>query len=356
QGGRDLGLRFEFTFALARYIAMNPQTKMPFKRYQMGPVFRDGPIKSGRYREFWQCDVDIVGSKKTMADAEIVLLADAVFKALDLAVAIEINNRKLLYEMMAYAGIAEEQQTSAIIIVDKLKKMGRDGVAQELKEKGLADGQIEKLMELLMLTGSNADMLKALQEKLPDSVGLSELEELFGWLDAAGVTYTFLPSLARGLGYYTGPIFEVFLTDEKLMSSSIAGGGRWDEMVGQYIGNPKMATPAVGISFGIEPIMEILKQKEGLEQQTTARFFIIPMGTEKKSLTIAQRLRSQGLRVAIDLNGRNMKKNLNYVNKLNIPYAIIIGQDELDAEKIKLKDMKSGDEQLIPVDEVQNWA
>ncbi|HRS42560.1 MAG TPA: histidine--tRNA ligase [Candidatus Diapherotrites archaeon] len=385
QGNRDLGLRYEFTFALARFVGQNPQLKLPFKRYQIGTVFRDGPIKAGRYREFYQCDIDVVGVKSVLADAEALAVVKDVFNKLKLDVIIEVNDRKLLTEIIKYSGIEENQATQVIISIDKLKKIGINGVKAELLEKQIPKDKIEKLMNLLteIEKGTNTEKLKSLKNILGETEGLKEIEELLGYLKDFSVDVEFSPSLARGLGYYTGPIFEVFLKDQTIMSSSIAGGGRWDKMIGKYIGNEKMNYPATGLSFGIEPIMDIILKRDGTERQTVTDLFVIPInyvakainiGTEpqefkemrnklnltgrdssqirKQAIKITQELRKRGLKAQVDLLDRSVSKNIEYADKLGIPYVGFLGEDEIKQNKIKIRNLKTGKEELIDVDKV----
>lgn len=354
QGNRDLGLRYEFTFALARFVGQNPQLKLPFKRYQIGTVFRDGPIKAGRYREFYQCDIDVVGVKSVLADAEALAVVKDVFNKLKLDVVIEVNDRKLLTEIIKYSGIEENQATQVIISIDKLKKIGINGVKAELLEKQIPKDKIEKLMNLLteIEKGTNTEKLKSLKKILGETEGLKEIEELLGYLKDFSVEVEFSPSLARGLGYYTGPIFEVFLKDQTIMSSSIAGGGRWDKMIGKYIGNEKMNYPATGLSFGIEPIMDIILKRDGTERQTVTDLFVIPIKTKEQAIKITQELRKRGLKAQVDLLDRSVSKNIEYADKLGIPYVGFLGEDEIKQNKIKIRNLKTGKEELIDVDKV----
>lgn len=354
QGNRDLGLRYEFTFALARFVGQNPQLKLPFKRYQIGTVFRDGPIKAGRYREFYQCDIDVVGVKSVLADAEALAVVKDVFNKLKLDVVIEVNDRKLLTEIIKYSGIEENQATQVIISIDKLKKIGINGVKAELLEKQIPKDKIEKLMNLLteIEKGTNTEKLKSLKNILGETEGLKEIEELLGYLKDFSVDVEFSPSLARGLGYYTGPIFEVFLKDQTIMNSSIAGGGRWDKMIGKYIGNEKLNYPATGLSFGIEPIMDIILKRDGTERQTVTDLFVIPIKTKEQAIKITQELRKRGLKAQVDLLDRSVSKNIEYADKLGIPYVGFLGEDEIKQNKIKIRNLKTGKEELIDVDKV----
>ena len=356
QGNRNLGLRYEFTFALARFVGQNPQLKTPFKRYQIGPVFRDGPIKAGRYREFYQCDIDVVGSKFGIIDAEVLAVVRDVFKKLNLEVIIEVNDRKLLNEIILFCGINEKQATDVIVAIDKLKKVGISGVKKELLERGVSEKDTNKLLDLLtkIEKGSNSEKLNQLEKQLGETEGIKELKELFKNLETFKIEIDFNPTLARGLGYYTGPIYEIFLIDEKIMGGSLAGGGRWDKMIGKYIGNENQNIPAVGLAFGIEPIMEIIKSRDGLKRQTVANLLIIPIGkTTEEAIKITQELRSKGIKVIVDLAGKGVSKNIEYADKLGIPFVGFLGEDEIKQNKIKIRDMTSGKEELMDVCKVK---
>ena len=356
QGNRDLGLRYEFTFALARFVGQNPQLKLPFKRYQIGNVFRDGPIKAGRYREFYQCDIDVIGVSSVLADAESLAVVRDVFKKLKLDIIIEVNDRKLLNEIIVFSGIPEKQVTDVIVAIDKLKKIGVTGVKKELLYRGLSEKEITKLLGLLIKIekGNNSEKLKQLEKLLGETEGLKELKELFKNLETFNVKTEFNPTLARGLGYYTGPVFEVFLTDEKIMGGSLAGGGRWDKMIGKYIGNENMNIPATGLAFGIEPIMEIIKARDGLKRQTVANLLIIPIGkTTEEAIKITQKLREKGNKVIVDLQGKGVSKNIEYADKLGIPFVGFLGEDEIKQKKVKIRNMETGKEELLDISQVK---
>ncbi len=329
QGDRRLGLKYDLTVPFCRVIAMNPQLRMPFKRYQIEKVFRDGPIKLGRMREFWQCDVDVAGCKSMLVDAEMVAIASDFFKKVGMKVVIKINNRKVLDAMMEEAGVEESKREGAILTLDKLEKIGEDGVKKEFSEKGV-DG--DKLLEIVQ------------KKSLKNNEGLDELGELKNYLDLFGVTnYEIDYTLARGLSYYTGTVFEVQC---KELDSSVAGGGRYDKMIGGFLG--KGEVPAVGISFGLEPIYEVLKSKEKV-CKTVTQVYVIPIKCFNDSLKIVRELRKAGVKCDIDLKGKSISKNLDYVNKMGIPYALIVGEDELKSGKFSLKDMESGVEEKLDV-------
>ncbi|MBS3116805.1 histidine--tRNA ligase [Candidatus Woesearchaeota archaeon] len=344
QGERKLGLRFDLTVPLARYMSMNPNLKLPFKRYELGPVFRDGPIKLGRYREFWQVDVDIIGTKSMLADAEIIALTDAVFRKLNLDIVIKINTRKLLNGLLEQADIKSKEE--AIIAIDKLSKIGKEGVTTELSKRGYTKKQITSLFSLIQET-STLQQLKGKITNAEGQEGITELEEIFRYLQKMGITSAiFDVSLARGLAYYTGTVMEAFLKSGKI-TSSLAGGGRYDQLI-QKLGGPQL--PAVGISFGLEPIMDTLKLEKGLVgAKTPAKVYIIPLNTEEESLSLAQELRRAGIPADLSLAKKSLSKNLKYAHAQGIPYVIILGDNELKQKKVLLRDMNDGTEQLLTV-------
>ena len=340
QGKRDLGLRYDLTVPLARYMAMNPNLKMPFKRYELGQVFRDGPIKLGRYREFTQLDADTVGSKIMLADAEMLAMASEIFSKLNLKFIIRVNNRKILDSILEAFNIPKEKRETAIISIDKLDKIEVSGVKKELQEEGFKN--VDNLLNLIFTNDLN-DVKKILK----NDEGIKELKEVVKYAKLLNVKNLQVDiSLARGLSYYTGTIFEVYLKNSEI-KSSVAAGGRYDKMIGNFIGNKEM--PAVGISFGINVIKEALQ--EGKEK-SVVKFYLIPINTLDKSLSILNKLRQNNLNCDIDLNEHGISKNLEYASKYEIPYTLIIGKEELEQNKIKLRDMKTGKERLLTVTEL----
>lgn len=357
QGGRELGLRYELTTSLARFIGMNPTIKRPFKAYQLGPVFRDGPIKRGRLRQFWQCDVDTIGTKSLLAEAELLSLALDFFSQLGLEVEIRVNSRKLLRDLiepeaqlLAARGL---DPVSIILSLDKLERAGPEGVAAELREKGLKEEEIARLLGLAEVRGTNEERLAALRSRVK-SAGLDELEELFRYLDRPErERVVFTPSLARGLAYYTGTVFEVYLKGGGF-TSSLAAGGRYDELIGQFLGTGE-EIPAVGLSFGLEPIAEVYRYRErkGTGRRSVAQVYVVPIGTGMilEGWRTLQRLRRAGIKADMDLLGRGVSANLEYANAYGIPYALLLGEDELSQGKVKLHDMASGEEELLSLEE-----
>lgn len=344
QGDRELCLRYDLTVPLCRFVGMNPNLKMPFKRYQIGSVFRDGPIKLGRYREFWQCDVDIIGSKKMMSDAQILILADFALKKLGLDFVIKVNNRKLLNGIMEYSRVPDDKIEEVIMSIDKLEKIGEADVRKELASKGLKD--CDKLFKILSL--KTIDEMKKILDNKSSVEGIGEIEEIFNYLKKLSIkSVVFSPKLARGLSYYTGTVFEGFLNDSKI-KSSICGGGRYDNMIGQFLGG-KQEFPAVGISFGLDVITDSLSVEN---KKTVTEIFVIPIGTEIESMKITEELRRGGINSDIDLNNRGPSKNINYADSLKIPFVVFVGEDELRGEKLKFRDMKTGKEEMLTVKEI----
>ena len=346
QGDRELGLIYDLTVPLARVIGMNKNLKMPFKRYQIAKVYRDGPVEKNRYREFYQCDADIIGSKELLCEAELLGLTKTVFEKLDLKVKILINSRKLLNEIMSYVGINEKKQLDAMLSIDRLEKVGLDAVKKELKkEKGLNEKEIEKLIGLVGLKGSNEEKLKGLKKELGESKGIKEIESVLNYCRKMKVEVELDLMLARGLAYYTGPIFEAVLS-EGTVKASVAGGGRYDELIGKLAGLDK-EVPAVGISFGLNRIIDALKEKKKKLRKSNSMLLVMSINAEKEMIGIANELRKRGINLEIDLMNRNLSKNLDYANGKGVPFVLIVGEKDLKEGKVTLKNMQSGKEEKI---------
>ena len=349
QGDRELGLRYDLTVPMCRFIAMNPNLKMPFKRYAIGDVFRDGPVESARYRQFTQCDVDVVGIKGMAADAEVITLAARVFKKLGFETSVRVNNRKLLNELLEYCGVKKDKLETVILSIDKLEKFGIETVKKELKGKKIERDTIEKLIEIISIKGKNSEKINEIKKIIINSEGIKEIEELTGILNTVKVNVEFDVSLARGLAYYTGTVLEVFLKNSKV-KSAVCAGGRYDNMIGAFLG--KGEYPAVGLSFGVDRIYDAYIEKTNAGQKTTAQVYIAPIGAFSESLKIAEELRNEGLNADIDLAGKGPSKNLQYANSMGMPYVLFIGEEELKQGKVKLKDMNSGEEQMLTAEEL----
>lgn len=349
RGERDLALRYDLTIPFAKVVAMNPTLRMPFKRYEIGKVFRDGPIKTGRLREFTQCDVDIVGVESQIAEAELMVMALDAFSKLDLKVTIQYNNRKLLTGMLEVFGVESEKRNKAVLILDKLEKIGLEAVITELSEQGLANSTIASIRKFLRdennITFNYFETYANQNEQVRE--GLNELKELDSYLDYLSVDNqcVFNPFLARGLEIYTGTIYEMFLSDQTI-KSSIGSGGRYDNAIGGLLGtNENYST--VGISFGLDVIYTAIRNSEKrLEDSQDVDYYIVPLGTPKESLMVAKDLRKKGFSVEYEMSNKKLGKALNKANKEKIRNVVIIGEDEVKNNQIKIKDMITGDENV----------
>lgn len=348
-GGRELGMRFDLTVPLSRYVGMNPRLKLPFKRYQIGKVYRDAPVRAGRYREFTQCDVDIVGSGDMLADVTCINVAIDVYKQFGLDVVIQVNNRKFLTSLMTANNIGQDLVESLMMSIDKLEKAGRDGVVSEAVEKGFDADAVNKIIDILSMQGNNEDKINLLSNMLPDDDGLKELREVISYFSDSQISFT--PTLARGLGYYTGTVFEVYAKSNENIGA-VGAGGRYDNLINGYLNaagtNTDKKYPAVGISFGLDRIVDVLKQLGKVDDlKSRTQVFIVPMNTKKESFEVASELRSAGINVDIDLMNRSLGKNLSFANDYGIPYVIIIGENEVKDNKVTLKDLNSGTNELL---------
>jgi len=349
QGKRDLGLRYDLTVPLSRFVGMNPNLKMPFKRYQIGEVFRDGPIESARYRQFTQCDVDIIGCNKITADAEIIALTSMAFDKLDLDCVIKINNRKLLNDLLKYCKVPKNKIDDVILTIDKLEKFGLESIKKELRQKKINKNTIEKITKVINIQGLNEDKVSKLKKIIKKSEGLKEIDETLTILNLINVGVDFDISIARGLSYYTGNVIEVFVRDSSV-KTSVCAGGRYDKMIGSLLGRGNY--PAIGISFGLDRIYDAYIEKNKEVKKSVTQIFIIPIKTLDESLKIAEKLRRSNIKIDIDLLGRNISKNLQYANSLSIPYVLFIGPNEIKKNKVKLRDMKSGEEEFLSIKEL----
>ena len=350
QGKRKLGLRYELTITLAGFLLQNQDIKIPFKRYEVGKVFRDGPVKKARVREFTQFDFDIIGAKSELAELEILAISGEVFKKLGLDVEIQVNNRKILFGILEYANIKGDLnfQNSIILSIDKLEKIGKEEVSRELCGKGLKKEQIKKIFEILEISGKNEEILKKLKQKLKTKTGkegVEEVEKVLKLVKTYGLKKVILlPSLARGLNYYTGTVYEIFLKNKET-KSSLGAGGRFDNLLSNFVGRD---LPSIGGSFGIDALSSILKT----EKKSKVQVYLIPVGiSEDKFLPIVSELRKK-FNTDFDLSGRGISKNLEFAAKNKIPYCIIIGEQELKSNKLKLKNMNTREEKVLSLEKI----
>lgn len=352
QANRKLALRYDLTVPFAKYIALNQNIKLPFKRYEIGKVYRDGPVKLGRVREFVQCDVDCVGVEGQMVEAELLELYVEGFKKLGIDVIIKYNNRKILTGLIEKCKISESKIADTITIIDKFEKLSREEITQEFKNIGLV---IEQIDELINYMNMDFEQIKEVFKETKNyelKNGIQEVAELNKYIEELNLSkyVKFTATLARGQEYYTGTIFEVYQKNGEV-KSSIGGGGRYDNMIGDFIGNGKKY-PAVGISFGLDAIFAILKDNKSLIKNMKD-VYIIPMNDKSQALKIAAILRNQNKKVDIEMSGRKIKKSFEYANKENIPFVIVVGDDELERGKVILKDMKTGEQKEIDIKDIE---
>lgn len=343
QGNRELALRYDLTVPLARFIASTQNLKMPFKRYAVGNVYRDGPLKLGRYREFAQCDVDVVGSGSMASDAEMVKIALAAFEKLGLDAVVKVNNRKVLDALLEQAKVPEGKKGTAILSIDKLGKFGREAVEKELAGKEIPAAAIVKLMQCLGIKGTNNEKIAKLRKVIGSCSGVDEVEKVLKLAGSRNVEFDV--SLARGLSYYTGTVFEVFLKKSEI-TSSVAGGGRYDRMIGSFVSNGR-DYPAVGISFGLDVIADAMKLGKKAAESTVVKAFVISIGEDKRASEVVEKLRKAGVNCDADFSGK-VGKAIEYANYYGIPYVVFVGKKE--GKKVKVRDMASGKERLLSLE------
>lgn len=353
----EKGLRYDLTVPFARYVVQHQsELTFPFKRYQIQPVWRADRPQKGRYREFYQCDVDVIGTRSLLCEVELVEIVDEVFRRLGIRVALKMNNRKILYGIAETIGHADKMMDITVAI-DKLDKIGLENVKAELRERGLDDEAVGRLQPILEMSGDSAQKIELLREILAGSEtglkGVDEIETVFTHVDRLGLG---LPveldlSLARGLNYYTGAIFEVKALDYAI--GSISGGGRYDDLTGIF-GMPNLS--GVGISFGADRIYDVMTGL-GLfpeEVNFSTRVFLTNLGEEEQTaaLGLLRQLRQAGIAAEIYPEPGKMKKQMEYANRRGIPYVVIIGSQELEAGVVTLKKMRSGEQRQVPMAEV----
>ena len=353
----EKGLRYDLTVPFARYVVMHrEELQLPFKRYQMQPVWRADRPQKGRYREFWQFDGDIVGSDSLLNEVELMQIVDAVFSRFGVRVQIKINNRKILTGIAEVIGAAEKI-VDITVAIDKLDKIGLDNVNQELREDGLSDEQIEKLQPIISLEGTNDEKLNTIAEVLATSeTGLKGVEETRFILDtlktlALKNEIQLDLTLARGLNYYTGAIFEVKALDVQI--GSITGGGRYDNLTGIF-GMPGIS--GVGISFGVDRIFDVLNALDCYPKDATngTQLLFINFGEKETAycLPSVAKAREAGIRTEIFPDSTKMKKQMSYANAKQIPFVALAGENEMAASKLTLKNMETGEQSLITIDEI----
>ena len=353
----EKGLRYDLTVPFARYVVMHrEELQLPFKRYQIQPVWRADRPQKGRYREFYQCDADVVGSDSLLNEVELMQIVDEVFSRFGIRVQIKINNRKILSGIAEVIGAADKI-VDITVAIDKLDKIGIDNVNAELREDGLTEEQIAKLQPIILLSGTNEEKLHTISEVLKDSeTGLKGVEEsrfILDTLNGLGLRNEIQLdlTLARGLNYYTGAIFEVKALDVQI--GSITGGGRYDNLTGIF-GMPGIS--GVGISFGADRIYDVLNQLDlyPRDSVTTTQLLFICFGEKEMrySLPILNKVRARGIRAEIYPDASKMKKQMAYANAKQIPFVALVGENEMAEGKVTLKNMETGEQQMLEPDEM----
>ena len=353
----EKGLRYDLTVPFARYVVMHrEELQLPFKRYQVQPVWRADRPQKGRYREFYQFDGDVVGSDSLLNEVELMQIVDTVFKRFGVRVQIKINNRKILTGIAEVIGEADKI-VDITVAIDKLDKIGLEAVNEELTKDGISAEAIEKLQPIILLSGTNEEKLQVISEVLKDSkTGLKGVEEirfildtlkLFGLQNEIQLDLT----LARGLNYYTGAIFEVKALDVQI--GSITGGGRYDNLTGIF-GMPGIS--GVGISFGVDRIFDVLNALDAYPKEAVngTQLLFINFGEKETAfcMPIAARLREEGIRTEVFPDSVKMKKQMSYANAKSIPFVALVGENEMNEGKVTLKNMTTGEQNLVTPDEL----
>lgn len=356
----EKGLRYDLTVPFARYVVQyQSEINFPFRRFQIQPVWRADRPQKGRYREFFQCDVDIIGSDSLLNEYELIQIVDKIFTLLGINVTIKINNRKIL------AGIAEtigeaERIIDITIAIDKLDKIGLEKVNEELREKGVSDDAIQKLQPILLLTGTNEEKLNRIQMVINESQtgirGIEELKSIFAYLKSGNVSsrVELDLTLARGLNYYTGAILEVKANDVQI--GSITGGGRYDDLTGIF-GLPDIS--GVGVSFGADRIYDVMEQLDLFpkDQTISTRVLFVNFGTKEElyCLPLLENLRKAGIASEIFPSYDKMKKQMNYANRKSVQYVILAGNSEIEEGCVTVKNMETGLQTLVKTDELTEF-
>src|SRR6187399_2237929 len=356
----ERALKYDLTIPFARYVAMNHgQLTFPYKRYQIQPVWRADRPQKGRYREFTQCDADVVGSDSLLNEAELALIYQQVFVQLGIKkYELKINHRKILTALAELCGGAEKMNVIAIAI-DKLDKIGLEKVKDELKQKGINEKQITLIERYLSIGGSNAEKIDQLSDLINSTEsgkkGIEEIKEIFGNSHLSSINYHLDPTLARGLNYYTGIIFEAKAPAE-VKIGSIGGGGRYDDLTGLF-GVPNI--PGVGISFGLDRIYDVIEELQlfpsAVQTGTQLLFFNLGENESKKAYELMQQLRSNHVRCELYHEQSKFDKQFKYAEKKNIPYAVIIGSKELEDKTCTIKNLLKSSQQTIPQQELLNY-
>jgi histidyl-tRNA synthetase len=359
RGNREVGLRYDLTVPLSRLIAMYPQIPKPFKRYQIQPVWRADKPQKGRFREFYQCDVDIVGSPSLLADAEIIAITNDILKKLNFnKYKIRINSRKILSGIREVSGAAPEEEILICRAIDKIDKIGIAGVKEQLSDYKIPSNSVKSIMEIIQFGGTNEDQLSRLEELFTPSEigreGLQEISTLLSYLSEYKISEDILffdLYLARGLDYYTGPIYETIVEEPKI--GSITGGGRYDNLIGLFSGNDQ---PATGTTIGLERIITVMDELHlfpaNLSTDVQVLVTVFDQSTLPFSIQIANKLRMAGIKTDLYSGKSKLRGQFGLANDKKIPIVIIAGPDEKEINEVNVKQMKSGNQFRVSLDDL----
>ena len=353
QGNRRLGLRYDLTIPFCKFIANQKDLRLPLKRYEIGKVFRNGPVKTGRCREFYQCDVDVVGISGQVIEAEQMQMVVDIFTKLGIDINIKWNNRKLMSIIIEDSNISKDKVEEVIGIIDKIEKISRQDFIKELSKIEIDEETANKLLD--NFNKSLTDYIETYEndERVVASEAIQEIKTLSSYIEKLNLSdnTTFTPTLARGLSIYTSTVFEFFDKKERL-TCSLGGGGRYDKIITDFIDDGNIY-PAVGLSFGLEPIYTIIKDE--MSSDNLIDVYIIPMGTEVESLMLARNLRQNNINVIVEMNNRKLKKCFEYASKENIKYVIVVGSDEIQENMYTIKDMTTSEQLKLPYNELKDY-
>ncbi len=351
QGDRDLGLRYDLTVPFCKVVGLNKSLTLPFRRYEIGRVFRNGPVKLGRTREFYQCDVDVVGIDNRFIEAEQLLMAYNTYKELGIDIYIKYNNRKLMSGLILLSGISTDKIDSVIGVIDKKEKVSAEDLVLMLEDLDIKKENIDKLLDLFNKEFDEFVSIKEENELL--SQGVDELIEIREYLDKLGIKddTVFTPTLARGLSIYTGIVFE-FYDKKQRLTCAIGAGGRYNKIITNFMDNGQ-EYPAVGLSFGLEPIFVILKEE--MDKCSLVDVYMVPLDTNVETLKLANELREVGVNVLIEMNKRKVGKCFEYAERENIKYVMIIGENEVNSGNYKIKDMNKKEEYTLNINELKEF-
>ena len=349
QGSRNLGLRFDLTVPFCKVIGMNKNLSMPFRRYEIGKVFRDGPVKAGRAREFYQCDIDVVGIDGRLIEVEQMQMVIDIFKELEIDIIVKWNNRKLMIGMLSYLQVEASKIDAVVGLIDRLEKISRAELLKEFQNLEIEEERAEKILNLF--NKKLEDYVEIFAETTNANLkeGLEECLEIQKYINELGLNDStlFVPTLARGLNIYTNTVFE-FFDKQNRISSSLGGGGRYNKIITEFMDNG-IEYPAVGLSFGLEPIYYILSNEY---KESFIDVLIVPLSTEIECLKLAKELREVNAKVVVDFSNKKVKKSFEYANKNNVKYVIVVGEDEINQDYFTIKNMIKSEQYKLSKEEL----